>query len=221
MNIDADGIEIRKNYIPDSRLALIEKEMKESNNEYPKHGIRNANKKFKSINDLANAKELIELASSILGEAVQLVRVIFFDKTADSNWLVTWHQDKTVATSSKQVIKGWGPWSLKDGINHVQPPLEVLERMLTFRLHLDDADENNGCLKVIPGSHKLGVLTQQEISQIIDSKKHVFCRVQRGDLVIMKPHILHSSNKSLNPGRRRVIHIEYSNFQLPDAIDWA
>jgi len=98
--------------------------------------------------------------------------------------------------------------------------LEVLNQMVTFRLHLDDADMNNGCLKVIPKSHHLGILSQSELTNVANTQKPFFCEVEAGDLVIMKPHIIHSSNKSINPKHRRVAHIEYSNYVLPSNLRW-
>jgi ectoine hydroxylase-related dioxygenase (phytanoyl-CoA dioxygenase family) len=93
--------------------------------------------------------------------------------------------------------------------------------MVTFRLHLDDADENNGCLKVIPGSHNMGILSQTELTNVVNSQEPFLCKVKEGDLVLMRPHILHSSSKSSNPGHRRVVHVEYSNFKLPGNLKWA
>ncbi len=221
MNIHEHGIEIRKEVIPGSTINAIKCEIESSEEEYPRHGIRNAEKKFQEINNLANSEAFISLATSMLGSPPNIVRVIYFDKTPDKNWLVTWHQDKTITLNTKKEIEGWGAWSIKDGANHVQPPLEVLNKMITFRLHLDDADENNGCLKVIPGSHKMGILRQTELTNVVNSQEPYLCKVQEGDLVIMKPHVLHSSSKSSNPGHRRVVHIEYSNFQLPGNLKWA
>lgn len=221
MNIQEHGIEIRKDFIPGSIINAIKSEIESSEEEYPKHGIRNAEKKFHEINSLANSEAFISLATSILGSSPNIVRVIYFDKTPNKNWLVTWHQDRTVALNTREEIKGWGPWSIKDGANHVQPPLDVLNQMVTFRLHLDDADENNGCLKVIPGSHNMGILSQTELTNVVNLQEPFLCKVKEGDLVLMRPHILHSSSKSSNPGHRRVVHVEYSNFKLPGNLKWA
>ncbi len=221
MNIHEHGIEIIRGIVPISTISALKKQIDSSQEEYPRYGIRNAEKKFHEIHNLANSEAFISLATSVLGSSPDIVRVIYFDKTPDKNWLVPWHQDKTVALNVKKEIEGWGPWSIKDGTNHVQPPLEVLNKMVTFRLHLDDADENNGCLKVIPESHKIGILSQIELTKTVSSQEPYLCEVQEGDLVLMKPHILHSSSKSSNPSHRRVVHIEYSNYQLPDNLKWA
>ena len=221
MQFEEHGIEIKRNYISSSIIEAIKNEVSSSNEEHPRHGIRGADKKFQTINQLVNSREFLELASSLLGSRPNIVRVIFFDKTPDKNWLVTWHQDKTIALNQQKEINGWGPWSVKDNTHHVQPPLEVLNKMLTFRLHLDDANENNGCLKVIPKSHELGILSQQELTEMVNSQEPYLCKAKEGDLLLMKPHILHSSSKSINPIHRRVVHVEYSNYPLPENLSWA
>lgn len=221
MNLHKDGFEIKSKFVSDSLIDSIQKEIKASKGADVKSGIRDANKKFKSIKSLSNSKKFIDLASSILGSKPDIVRVIYFDKTPERNWLVAWHQDKTIAVDVKKEIEGWRVWSIKDGVHHVQPPLGVLNKMVTFRLHLDDADKNNGCLKVIPESHHLGILSQQELLNVVKTKVPYLCEAKAGDLLIMKPHIIHSSSKSKQAMHRRVIHIEYSNYDLPSGLNWA
>lgn len=110
---------------------------------------------------------------------------------------------------------------MKDGTYHVQPPVAVLDKMVTFRLHLDPADETNGCLKVIPGTHKYGILKQTEIDEIVKREIAIPCVVEAGDSVIMRPHLLHSSSKAKRPSHRRIVHIEYSSHVLPQGMSWA
>ena len=221
MHIHKDGVEIRREFVSSSIVEAIKSEVKDSNIIDSKYGIRNANKKFKTIESLSKSKGFINLASSILGSKPEVVRVIYFDKTEDKNWLVTWHQDKTISVDKKIEMKDWEVWSIKDDINHVQPPLKVLNSMVTFRLHLDDADNSNGCLKVIPQSHNLGILTHSELTKVVKNKEIYLCEVKSGDLVMMRPHILHASSKSVKPKHRRVVHIEYSNYDLPSNLKWA
>lgn len=221
LNLQDDGIEIKKGLVPRKLLQTVIAEIEASDESMPKHGIRNAEKKFPSIINVIRCKQLQEEARKILGKTPQVVRVIFFDKTPEKNWLVTWHQDKTVALNGEFNLEDWGPWSLKDGTHHVQPPLEVLNEMVTFRLHLDPADNENGCLKVIPGSHKFGILKQKQIDGIVTKEKPTLCVVEAGDAVIMRPHILHSSGKAMVPEHRRIIHIEFSGYELPNNFTWA
>ena len=221
MNIHQDGVEIKQHLLPDQLLQDVIAEISQSKDLIEKHGIRNAEKKFKSIFQVAHHKNLQQEARKILGGEPQIVRVIFFDKNPDKNWLVSWHQDKTVALNQKFNCEGWGPWTVKDNTHHVQPPLGVLNKMITFRIHLDPSDEENGCLLVMPGSHKRGILKHSEINEITGKDTALPCRVDYGDTFIMRPHILHSSKKSIEPTHRRVIHIEYSSYKLPIDISWA
>jgi len=220
-DIHTHGVEIKENLIPHDLIQAVIAEMDASYEKLPKHGIRNAEKKFSSVLNVVTHKELVNEARNILGKEPQIVRVIFFDKTPDKNWLVTWHQDKTVALNDRKEIEGWGPWTLKDKTHHVQPPRSVLNQMVTFRVHLDPAGNKSGCLKIIPCSHERGILKQSEINEIVKNTEPVFCVVKSGDTVVMRPHILHSSSKSITSEHRRVIHIEFSSYELPNGISWA
>jgi len=136
------------------------------------------------------------------------------------NWKVPWHQDLTIAVKARDVVPGFAPWTQKAGVWHVQPPIGILEKMVTFRFHLDDADENNGALKVIPGSHRQGRLSAAQIKEIRTANENRVCRVKKGDCLVMSPLLLHSSSAGTNPKRRRVVHWEYSIAVLPDGLDW-
>ncbi len=220
MNILEDGIEIEKKFVSIEVIDAIKKEVETSKILQSKYGIRNAEKKIPTIKDLVNSSPFLEKARFILNGKPEIVRVIFFDKTPTKNWLVTWHQDKTIAVNSKAEILGWNSWSVKDGIYHVQPSIDVLNQMVTFRVHLDDANKQNGCLKVIPKTNNLGILSQQKINKITQQQTTFLCEVQAGDIVLMKPHLLHSSSKSTNPSHRRVVHVEYSSYKLPHGLKW-
>lgn len=183
-------------------------------------GIRNAEKKLPIISALSKSNTVTALAQQYLQQEPKLVRAIIFDKTPESNWLVTWHQDKTVALNQRFNSDDWGPWSLKDNVLHVQPPQFVLERMVTVRIHLDDANEANGCLKVIPNTHDKGILTQSEITEFVSHSEVIHCIANAGDALVMRPLLLHASSKMVSSKRRRVIHFEYSDYPLPADIYW-
>jgi ectoine hydroxylase-related dioxygenase (phytanoyl-CoA dioxygenase family) len=105
-----------------------------------------------------------------------------------------WHQDRTIALERRVDCPGFGPWSLKGGIVHVEPAVEVLEHMLALRLHLDDCDEANGPLRVIPGSQVLGRLTAIEIRRRCKRAPSVACLVPAGGVVLMRPLLLNASS---------------------------
>lgn len=148
------------------------------------------------------------------------VRAIYFDKSPETNWLVPWHQDLSLALRASAAVPGFGPWSTKDGIPHVQPPAEFLQLMLTVRLHLDDADESNGALRVLPGSHRFGRLSAERIQQLRTEQPDLLCTVSAGDALLMRPLLLHASSRSTSAQHRRVLHIEYAAFTLPAELSW-
>lgn len=220
MSFAIDGYEILDNFIPQDSLQKIKSELDNISASELKTGIRNADKKFPCINQLVTSSALLSQAVYYLGGPVNIVRVILFDKTPENNWLVSWHQDKTISVSEKCDIENWGPWSLKDGIHHVQPPLDVLNQIVTFRINIDDSTIENGCLRVIPKSHLQGVLSTTQISEIVKSNEAVNCAGKSGSVLVMKPHLLHSSSKANKPSQRRVVHVEYSNYTLPSNLIW-
>jgi hypothetical protein len=148
------------------------------------------------------------------------VRAIYFDKSPEGNWLVPWHQDLTLAVRRRAEISGFGPWSVKNGVPHVQPPVELLEQMLTVRIHLDDADETNGALRVLPGSHRLGRLSAERIQELRPKEAEHLCTACACDALLMRPLLLHASSRSTSDRHRRVLHIEYAAFSLPDELQW-
>jgi ectoine hydroxylase-related dioxygenase (phytanoyl-CoA dioxygenase family) len=156
----------------------------------------------------------------VAGPQAQVVRGIFFDKTPEANWKVAWHQDLTIAVRDKKEIAGFKGWSRKAGITHVQPPTWVLQKMLTLRLHLDDATEESGALKVIPGSHKHGRLSSTDIARVRRETPLVICPVKIGGVLAMRPLLLHSSSVSSASLHRRVIHLEFSAINLPGGLEW-
>jgi hypothetical protein len=164
---------------------------------------------------------LFELAAQRLENTPKAVRAILFDKSPDTNWLVTWHQDLTIAVREKREASGFGPWSVKEGLPHVQPPAELLERMLTLRLHLDDADEENGALHVLPGTHALGKLDTARIQALRAEISVHACKAKAGDVLLMRPLLLHASSKSTSERHRRILHIEFSGFELLGGLVWA
>lgn len=164
---------------------------------------------------------LVTLAAKHMKNTPRAVRAIFFDKSPDTNWLVTWHQDLTIAVKEKCEVEGFGPWSVKDGQPHVQPPAELLERMVTLRLHLDDADAENGALRVLPGTQALGKLDSDRIQSLRKEITEHLGTAKTGDVHLMRPLLLHASGKSTSTRHRRILHIEFADLDLPGGLQWA
>ena len=172
------------------------------------------------IRTLARSSRFLDLVRPHLIEEPFPVRAIYFDKSPESNWLVAWHQDLTLALRSRADVSGFGPWSTKDGVPHVQPPVEMLQQMLTVRLHLDDADETNGALRVLPGTHLSGRLLSERIQELRIHQPDYLCVASAGDAMLMRPLLLHASSRSDSVRHRRVLHIEYAAFALPGGLEW-
>jgi Phytanoyl-CoA dioxygenase (PhyH) len=172
------------------------------------------------INELAHSGPVCDLVRVVLGDVFFPVRGILFDKIPAANWKVPWHQDVTIAVREKADVKGFGPWSLKAGIQHVQPPPSVLERMISVRLHLDTCEESNGALRVIPGSHRQGRISEAEIGRFVENGPERICAVDRGGALLMRPLLLHASSPSSSPAHRRVIHLDFASEPLPNPLRW-
>ena len=148
------------------------------------------------------------------------VRAVWFDKTPQANWLVPWHQDRTIAVRERRDAPGYGPWSVKQGICHVEPDFAVLAAMLTVRLHIDDCPVSNAPLEVALGSHRKRVAADAAASRAETFPRHL-CLAATGDLWLYRTPILHRSARAVVPSRRRVLQLDYCAAALPDGLEWA
>ena len=132
---------------------------------------------------------------------------------------MNWHQDLTINLRNRIELDGFKNWRENSERIVVQPTREILENIFTIRIHLDDCTKENGALRVIEKSHKNGVI---EIKDWIKNKEGVekVCEVNRGGILIMKPLTLHASSRTENKANRRVIHIEFTDIELPNGLIW-
>jgi len=171
------------------------------------------------VRSLAKSPAVRALVDPVLGPKAFPVRGIMFDKPPEANWKVPWHQDLSITVKEKKGVSGFGSWSRKAGVLHVQPPDSVLQNMLAVRIHLDDCGESNGAVRVIPGSHLQGRLNTEQI-QRFSTARAVFCAVAVGGALLMRPLLLHASSASVSPFHRRVIHLEFASGALPRGLEW-
>jgi ectoine hydroxylase-related dioxygenase (phytanoyl-CoA dioxygenase family) len=160
------------------------------------------------------------LAAEEAGATVIPVRVLLFDKTPAANWAVPWHQDRTIAVKARHDVAGFGPWSGKGDVHYVEPPISILEGMLTLRLFVDDCDDDNGPLEVAIGSHQVGRLPLGELASMVRHSAIVVGTGRAGDVLVMKALAVHSSKRARSPAHRRVLHVDYATSALPAPLEW-
>ena len=183
-------------------------------------GIRNLLNTVPAVRELAESDLIRSIVEPIIGLKAKVVRGIFFDKTPQANWKVTWHQDLTIAVRQEKHAPGFDGWSRKARVPHVRPPDAILEQILTLRVHLDDSDESNGALRIIPGSHQYGRLDAERIAKLVLESSPRVCEVRRGGVLVMRPLLLHASSAAQTPAHRRVVHLEFSAAELPGGLEW-
>jgi ectoine hydroxylase-related dioxygenase (phytanoyl-CoA dioxygenase family) len=159
---------------------------------------------------VARDSRLIELATEVLGCAPLPFGATLFDKSPESNWLVVWHQDTALPLLERRDVPGWGPWSEKAGVLYAHAPADALASIVAIRLHVDDSTAANGPLRVLPGTHALGVLSDRQIQDAAKRIEPVECTVDRGGLLIVRPLLVHASSKVIAPASRRVLHFQYA-----------
>jgi hypothetical protein len=169
---------------------------------------------------LAPKGALQRIATEILGSAARPVRAILFDKSADANWSAGWHQDRTIAVRERRETEGYGPWSVKGGAVHVEPPFDILRTMITMRAHLDDCDTDNAPLLIAPGSHRLGRVPVAEIDAAAERLGAACCLARAGDAWVYATAIIHASERAHRPRRRRVLQVDFSASALPGGLAW-
>ncbi|MBV8519910.1 MAG: phytanoyl-CoA dioxygenase family protein [Acidobacteria bacterium] len=173
------------------------------------------------IAELFADERLVRAVTSIVGNDAVAVKATLFDKTARANWLVQWHQDRVVAVRERREAPGFGAWSVKHGVVHAEPPAAVLEQMLAVRVHLDACGADNGPLRVIPRTHRLGKLADDAIASLVATRGVAELYVPEGGVVFMRPLLLHASSPARNVAHRRVLHIEVAPRDAIAPLEWA
>ena len=179
-----------------------------------RHLMQNA-----AVADLAADPRLLRIARRFTGAKCTPFRATLFEKTAQANWLIAWHQDTALPLAERYEMAGWGPWSEKAGVLYAQAPASALARVIALRVHLDSSDADNGPLRVISGSHEAGLLSAEGIRAQVGKLGQVECCLPKGGILAMRPLLIHASSKARTSAPRRVLHIEYADsLQLAPGI---
>jgi ectoine hydroxylase-related dioxygenase (phytanoyl-CoA dioxygenase family) len=166
---------------------------------------------------VAYTPALREVLLAELAPGAGVVRGLFFDKPPGHGWALPWHKDYTVAVRAHGPPGRFRKPTTKAGIPHLEAPTELLARMLTARVHLDDMTDENGPLRVVPGSHRFDRTADDE------PRPPVVVRCRAGDVLLMRPLLTHASGHAA-PGtamHRRIVHLECAPAgELGDGYEW-
>ena len=181
-------------------------------------GVRAVLRDYPELQKLVFTPKLLQLVASVDPNLTTCIKSIYFDKPPTANWPVNWHQDLTLNVRGRVEAPGFKNWRELPERTVVQPPLEVLNNILTVRIHLDDTRAENGALRVVPGSQLSGVVPIKEWMKNGPAEEMI-CDVPAGGVQLMRPLLLHASKRS-SAARRRVLHLEFSGYPLPDGLTW-
>jgi ectoine hydroxylase-related dioxygenase (phytanoyl-CoA dioxygenase family) len=219
--VQHEGYSLIPNVFAEDEILSLLKKLDGENLTRTRAGVRHA-MRSENVARIARDARMMEIAKRILGSVTLPFRATLFEKLPDSNWLVAWHQDTALPLRERRDVRGWGPWSVKDGVNYAHAPTKALERILALRVHLDSSTGDSGPLRVLPGTHAQGVLTDDEIRSIAERTAGVDCLMPLGGVIAMRPLTIHASSKSRTENPRRVLHIEYAeSAAIADGLELA
>ncbi|MEM9499155.1 MAG: phytanoyl-CoA dioxygenase family protein [Pseudomonadota bacterium] len=164
--------------------------------------------------------ELTMLIQSVLPNA-KPVRTVLFSKSEATNWAVPWHQDRVITVADRCDVVGYSNWSRKGGTWHCEPPMSVLDNMLFVRVHLDDADAENGAMEIALSSHKCGRVAAEEAEALATQHETELCIAGRGDVQVLKMGMLHRSRPSSSRRPRRAVRVDFTADHLAAPLQWA
>lgn len=212
-SIEVQGFAIVSAVLHDEDVTSVLNEFASDGLHRSRAGVRHA-MGLPAVKTIASDQLLLGMAQQILGKNAFPFRATLFDKSASANWLVVWHQDTALPLRERAEVRDWGPWSVKDGVNYAHAPAKALSQVLALRLHLDASTPENGPLRVLPGTHKSGVLTDGAIHDLSLRVAPIDCPVSKGGVLVMRPLLVQASSKSQSADPRRVLHIEYAASEL-------
>jgi len=213
VEIETQGFAVIPDVVSEGSISVLLQRLSGANLRRSRAGIRHA-LQHPGVMEIAHDPGLLDIARANLGNDAIPFRATLFEKSPLSNWLVVWHQDTALPLRKRVEAEGWGPWSVKEGVIYAHAPASALNQVLALRVHLDDSTLENGPLRLLPATHKLGVLSDDGIHDLAATVKPVDCIVGKRGILAMRPLIVHASSKSLSDKARRVLHIEYASSRV-------
>ncbi len=202
------------------RKALTATDIQALEQVLPADGAASARLDLPSLCDILQALPNLTRIVDQFGAGFRPVRLVAFDKSADRNWTVPWHQDRVIAVADRADVEGFSNWSLKAGTWHCEPPTETLEKMLFARIHLDACAPSNGAMEIALGSHGSGKVEAVDAQRVASKHQTEICNAESGDVLILKMLTLHRSQPSQTASHRRALRVDFANSSLPAPLCW-
>ncbi|MEM0913559.1 MAG: phytanoyl-CoA dioxygenase family protein [Planctomycetota bacterium] len=127
-------------------------------------------------------------------------RAMFMNKPANRGTFLPWHQDR---------------W------NHLDR-----DPLVTVWIALDPATKANGCVQVIPETHKYGVvnpkhgsgfMSDEQVAEMCDESKRVYLELEAGEVVLLHNWLMHGSDRNNSDQSRRAFSVCYADARTKDA----
>lgn len=212
-----DGFAVMPKVLTDAECDVLSDHVTELGSDSP--GTRNL-LGLKWCHELVARLRLNPDIAAAVPDDFTAVQCTYFEKSREQNWLVPVHQDLSIPVKARVEHAGLRGWSEKEGNLFVQPPADVLARLVAVRVHIDPCSEDDGPLQFVPGTHLLGRLSAAQASELKTSGPVVTCIANRGDALMMRPLALHASSKATGTSRRRVLHFVFGPRELPCGLHW-
>ena len=132
-----------------------------------------------------------QLTQRLIGEDVSIFRAMFMNKPAERGTVLPWHQDVGV---------GWGVDN---------------NPTATVWTALDRATVATGCMQVVPGSHKHGVISErhfpskEQLAKYAPSGSEIDLEAEAGEAILLNNLMLHRSGVNSTGQSRRAFSIAY------------
>jgi len=157
-----------------------------------------------ALHDLVWHPGIAGLAAALLGvEQLRFWHDQVFAKPAHHPGVVPWHQD-------------YAYWTRTEPACHI-----------TVHIALDEADQDNGCLHYVPGSHRWGLMPPVPFDGAVDAVRErvpagvSWCeepmKLRAGEAVFHHSHVLHGSYGNRSPRPRRAAVLNYMGADVRSA----
>ncbi len=171
------------------------------------YSISTAHRRYGIAWDLLTEPRIVACVRDLLGDNVVGWGSHFFCKMPGDGKVVSWHQDSSY-------------WPLSES------------KTVTVWLAIDDADQENACMKFLPGTHVLGHITyrlseedeanvlNQTVENIERYGQPVYDELRAGEMSMHSDLLLHGSEANQSKRRRCGLTLRYCQMEVRAGLDW-